>query len=116
MDLNEFELRDERETYGGGDGKAINRHSVRVYKIPGHDDKIYLDRTLDGCPPFFHLYTFPNAALNERSGYTTFAENIPVKGKEYWDVGERKSHATAWKLAVIMAGEALEAWFAEVAG
>ena len=28
--LSDFEKRDERESYGGGDGRAINRHSVRA--------------------------------------------------------------------------------------
>ena len=109
MNLNEHEIRDEREVYGH-DKRAINRHSVRVYKVPGHDDKIYLNRTLDGCPPFFELYTFPNAAFNEQQGRVTFSQRIKVKGKEHWGSG------LSWPKAIELAGGAIEAWFAEVAG
>jgi hypothetical protein len=51
------EIEGSRQIYGGGggDGKAINRHSTREY-ISDSGRKYLLDRTLDASPPFFTLY------------------------------------------------------------
>ncbi len=47
------EIKSERKNYGG-DENAINRHSSRIY-----EDKYRafyeIDKTLDGCPPFYEL-------------------------------------------------------------
>jgi hypothetical protein len=50
------ELKDKRESYGG-DERAINKHSVRIYE---HEkDKYLLDQNLSGVPPFFTLSKLP---------------------------------------------------------
>ena len=61
----------------GNDQSAINRHSIRVYKI---DNRTFvLDRTLDGVPPFYQLTeTIPGRFL---------AKTIPINDKDYWGDG-----------------------------
>ena len=98
MKLSDYKNRDEREVYGHDD-RAINRHSVRRYSVPGHTPAIYLDKTLDGSPPFYELYDFSNGSL---------AVNIPVDGKRYWGDG------LPWNQAVELAGEAIDKWFDEM--
>jgi hypothetical protein len=76
------ELRDRRETYGH-DGRAINKHSIRVYETSGVRRRgaieFFLNRTLDGCPPFYELYYFePNSFL------PTY---LNVNGVQYWGGG-----------------------------
>ena len=107
MNLNDYELEDERQVFGN-DTQAINRHSVRVYKIPGHDGKFYLDKTLDMLPPHYNLYTFPNARWNDQHGIPTFAQNIPVNGEQYFGAG------LPWAKAIELAGDAIEKWFGGV--
>ncbi len=100
MNLRDHELRDCREVYGH-DGRAINRHSVRQYAVPGHDPHIYLDKTLDGCPPFYELYDFEGKS-------PCLATSIPVNGQRYFGDG------LTWREAECVAGEAIQAWFDEV--
>jgi len=58
--------------------KSINKHSTRTYEWQGV--KFYLDRTLDGCPPFFTVYLF-----EESRTLATHLSN--EEGKEYWGDG-----------------------------
>jgi len=76
------ELKDKRETYGHDD-RSINKHSIRVYrsKRPGRNEPIefFLNRTLDGCPPFYCLYFYKPA-----SSRPTMME---IDNDEYWGDG-----------------------------
>jgi hypothetical protein len=86
------ELTEKREAFGGGDGRAINKHSVRVYE---HDGRLYtLDRTLDGCPPFFTLFRRPASGEG-------MSETIRVNGAEHWGSG------LSWPKAEAVAVEAV---------
>ena len=95
MNLNDYEVREEREIYGN-DTRAINRHSVRCYRVPGNTVKIFLDKTLDASPPCYELYTFDMGVV---------IANIPVNGKRFFGDG------LTWGQAIKVAGEAIEAWF-----
>lgn len=82
------ELQDRRETYGH-DERAINRHSVRVYQASGpkrprttgpvESLEFHLNRTLDGCPPFYTLYFYKPA-----SALPTY---LNLNGEPYWGNG-----------------------------
>jgi hypothetical protein len=76
------ELEDRRETYGR-DERAINKHSVRVYRVSGvrrrGDMEFHLNRTLDGCPPFYNLYAHKDGSVPPT--------HLPVNGKQYWGGG-----------------------------
>ena len=65
----------------GGDGKAINRHSVRYY---AHDGKLYhLDRETDVDPRGFILSEVPC----DSEGYIkqeTFGHTVQVNGEVNW--------------------------------
>lgn len=95
MDIRKYEVREEREVYGNDD-RAINRHSVRCYLVPGHDYKICLDKTLDGVPQFYELYSCE-------------------KSSDYILVGGRRCFGEGlnWNQAVKLAGEAIEQRFQE---
>lgn len=92
------EIIEERKRYGGNKD-AINRHSVRAYKFDGHDPLIYLNKTLDGSPPFYEIYSFdsPNKLLST---------NIPVNGNRYfgdgftWKQAEKQLKQTIQELFV----------------
>jgi hypothetical protein len=85
------ELTEKRERFGG-DGRAINKHSVRVYE---HEGRLYtLDRTLDGCPPFFHLTVEPESGAG-------ISKTVPVNGMAYWGSG------LSWKRAEALSVEAV---------
>jgi len=77
-----IELKNKRETYGG-DERAINRHSVRVYRSKRPVDKepieFYLNRTLDGCPPFYCLYFYKPVSARPTM--------LKIEDKEYWGSG-----------------------------
>jgi hypothetical protein len=49
-----IELKSLRELFGGGDGRAICRHSVRVYSFNGW--QITLNKNNSCNPSFFQLY------------------------------------------------------------
>jgi hypothetical protein len=87
------ELAEKRETFGGGGGRAINKHSVRVYE---HEGRLYtLDRTLDGCPPFFTL------TLQPASG-SGLSETIKVHGRGCWGGGYSWRRAEAITVEVVL--------------
>lgn len=69
----------DREVFGH-DETAINHHSIRVYETPD-GTRFQLDRTLDGCPPFFQLYGPYDAK------YQGVLRSIAVDGKQYWGGG-----------------------------
>ena len=79
------EQRQIRRTYGH-DETAINRHAVRVYLAcgvrrqgAGGSVEFHLNRTLDGCPPFYSLYFYkPDPA---------HPIYLNVGGKQYWGKG-----------------------------
>ena len=77
-----IELKDKRETYGNDD-RSINRHSIRVFrsKRPGNPEPIefYLNKTLDGCPPFYCLYFYKPVS--------SLPTMMKIDGKEYWGSG-----------------------------
>lgn len=78
-----------RDNFGGGDGRAINKHSVRTYLTP--DGRLYeLDRTLDMAPPAFCI----NGPAHP--GHVGLVPRIPVEGKEFW--GDGKGWPTAEKV------------------
>ena len=66
------ELKDRRERFGG-DKRAINRHSVRVYECAGQT--FTLDRVNDACPPYFTL------------GQDSTGKTLPVNGERLWGDG-----------------------------
>lgn len=71
--MNIVEIKSERHY----DYKSINRHSTRTYEWKGC--RFYLDRTLDGCPPFFHLYRFEHGK--------PLAVSFMNNGQEFWGEG-----------------------------
>ncbi len=67
------------------DNGSINKHSIWKYQFG--ERVVYLDRTLDGCPPFFHAYYFgPNGGV---------ARTIPVRNRDYWGDGWNWKRAEA---------------------
>jgi len=95
-----IELKNKRETYGG-DERAINRHSVRVYRSKRPVDKepieFYLNRTLDGCPPFYCLYFYKPVSARPTM--------MTVEGEEYWGGG------LTWGKAEVLAMGAIRELF-----
>ena len=85
-----------REYYGGGDGKAINRHSVRTYII--HNERIYLDRNLSTNPNCFSIWYFPGG----RYGLATY---IPVDNKQFFGDG------LPWSKIIPIAEKAINKYF-----
>jgi len=76
------ELKNKRETYGN-DSRSINKHSIRVYRSnrPGNPEPIefYLNKTLDGCPPFYCLYFYKPVS--------SLPTMLKIEDKEYWGSG-----------------------------
>jgi hypothetical protein len=84
----------DRELFGAGDGKAINRHSQRTYEMS--DGRIVsLDRNLSFCPPAFELLG-PHEPTFQ--GITPVTE---VDGQRYFADG------WSWKRAVAKMCEVL---------
>lgn len=96
------EIKEERKRYGG-DKNAINRHSVRAYKFDGHDNLIYLNKTLDGSPPFYEIYEY--SANNHGNFLST---TIPVNGFRFFGSG------LSWKQAEKQMEKTIEHWFEEM--
>jgi len=97
------ELKNKRETYGN-DNRSINKHSIRVYrsKRPGNSQpsepiEFYLNKTLDGCPPFYCLYFYK--PVSSHPTMMTIAE------KEYWGSG------LSWEKAEVLAMGAIRELF-----
>lgn len=85
------------ESYGGGDGRAINRHRSRVYVDKGENagDHYMLSRTLSGAPMFFEAYgPYPK-------DFRGFLPRLKVKGVECWGDGLSWKKATAEFLRLI---------------
>lgn len=69
-----------QESYGGGDGRAINRHTTKSYQ--GSDGIDYrLDKNLSGCPPFYEI-----TKVDPSKG-DHILPVIPVNGKNLWGDG-----------------------------
>ena len=96
MNIHDYEIKEARELYGN-DKHAINRHSVRQYQVPGNTAPFYLNKTLDGSPPFYELYVFDRRIIGD---------SIPVNGQQYWGEG------LTWSQAEELAGKAIEGEFA----
>jgi len=81
-----------REVYGGGDGRAINRHSVRTYTDES-GNLFQLSRTLSGRPPFFEAYG------PFRPDHKRLLPRLLVNGKEYWGdgIGWKKAETEFFK-------------------
>lgn len=81
-----------REVYGGGDGRVINRHSVRTY-TDERGNRFQLSRTLSGRPPFFEAYG------PFRADHKGLLRRLLVNGKEYWGdgIGWKKAEAEFFK-------------------
>lgn len=81
-----------REVYGGGDGRAINRHSVRTY-TDERGNRFQLSRTLSACPPCFEAYG------PFRADHRGLLRRLLVNGKEYWGdgIGWKKAEAEFFK-------------------
>lgn len=92
-----FEIKQiDSQVFGGGDGLAINRHSVRTYSVDILDEhnysqdvdgnkkpihyEIILDKTLDADPPYYELYFFLRVP-------SVCPEYICVEGIEAWGDG-----------------------------
>jgi hypothetical protein len=69
-----------RERYGGGDGKAINKHSDRTYRDQ-HGNKYLISRNLSTSPQSFAAYG-PIKELYP--GAFQLLHPIWVNGKEEW--------------------------------
>lgn len=70
-----------RDTFGGNDGRAINRHSERMY-INQNGELFQLDRTLDAYPKFFTLVG------PFRVHYVGVLHAFPIElGKSTWGEG-----------------------------
>lgn len=86
------ELPELRDRYGGGDGRAIGRHSERVYQYG--PTRYILSRELDADPKCYNLHYFKPGK--------TFATTIPVGGSDYWGDG------LSWPKAEALAYEAVK--------
>ena len=75
-----------REIYGHN-GRAINRHSERVYR-DAHSRRYVLSKNLDGFPPFFEAYGPFNAKHNG------VLPRLRVRGQDYWGGG------WTWQMAI----------------
>ena len=69
------------ESYGGGEGKPINRHISRTYEDE-KGNRYILDRNMSGCPPFFELLRIPS------SDYEGILPQIKVGGDTYFCKGK----------------------------
>ena len=83
-----------RDRFGGGDGKAINKHSTRIYQYG--PNRYMLDRNLSIDPP---LYTLYKPDRTER----ILTPIVKVDGEELWGDG------LSWKKAEAKAKAAVEA-------
>lgn len=86
------ELREFRESFGGADRRAINRHSVRVYVFGGR--RYTLDRNLSAVPHYFTLYRHDPRHLIQ--------PEVKVNGLRCWGDG------LSWPKAVALAAEAVQ--------
>ena len=89
-----------REIYGHN-GRAINRHSERIYR-DARGQRYVLSKTLDGFPPFFEAYGPFKAKHNG------VLPRLCVQGKEYWGDG------WTWRAAVQAFCQQLRATIAAV--
>ena len=93
------ELKGRRETYGH-DERAINKHSVRVYRASGFSGvkrrepiEFFLNSTLDGPSPYYCLYFYkPVSAMPTM---------MRVDMREYWGDGLSWSQAEQRAFAAI---------------
>jgi len=94
--INITEIKNKRETYGG-DSRSINRHSVRVYEssrpVDNEPIEFYLNKTLDGCPPFYCLYFYKPVSSRPTM--------LKIEGMEYW------GSELSWEKAEVMAMKAI---------
>lgn len=68
------------ETYGGGDGRAIDRHSSKVYEDE-QSNKFILDRDLSIVPPCFEaIGPIPK-------GFQGICPIIKINGERYFGDG-----------------------------
>ncbi len=90
-----IELKHKRETYGH-DERAINKHSIRIFQVKRTGVKepveFILNKTLDGCPPFYSLYFYKPAS--------SLPTMMKIEDKEYWGSGLSwvKAEAMAFKV------------------
>lgn len=77
-----------RERYGGGDGLAINKHSVRVYVGPS-GFTYRLGRVLDCNPPYFESYG-PTPI-----GFTGILKKMEMHDRDLW-VGGKDLWGDGW--------------------
>jgi hypothetical protein len=72
-----------RRVIYGHDEHAINKHSTRIYMVSGvrkpKATEFTLNRTLDGCPPFFELCYFKGDSFSPT--------HLKVNGEQYWGDG-----------------------------
>ncbi len=85
-----------RERYGGSDGRAINKHSSRIYET-SDGQLVVLDRTLDMAPPAFEI-TGPYA--KDFQGVTPITK---VNGERFFCDGQ------SWNKAIKVMCETLKA-------
>jgi hypothetical protein len=78
------EVKELRARYGGRDGRAINKHSRKIFHWP-NVGWFELDRNLSGCPPFFELLELRRDPRENHETY--FPPKVNVGGKEYWGGG-----------------------------
>jgi hypothetical protein len=72
----------------GGDKNAINKHSIRYYKVMLFEKPIFfrLDRNLSGSPKFFNLTKMEHDP-RETSDHDYIPRTVKVEGKENWGDG-----------------------------
>ena len=85
------EIDESRQFYGGSDGRARDRHSVRVYDIAGR--RYDLDLTHDPAAPYFTLWSMP---VHGGSGRI-----VRVNYKQRW------GHGLSWEDAQPLAFDAI---------
>lgn len=85
----------DRGQYGGGDGRAINRHSCRTYRIEGTTKRLVLDRNLSIVPPHFEI----NGPYDD--SFVGFTPVTKVDGQQLWGGGVSWNEAITLMCATI---------------
>ena len=109
------EIKSEREVFGN-DGRAINKHSIRIYEDAQTGEFFEINKTLDGVPPFYELFSRSDLRRKTVNKHTwlesissqlspIFPERIKADKQEYWGDG------ITWLQAEIIAQKAIEQWY-----
>lgn len=111
------EIKSEREVFGN-DGRAINRHSIRIYEDAKTGEFFEINKTLDGAPPFYELHSRSDLRRKTANNHTwlesfagssgpIFTPCIKVDGEDFWGSG------ITWRQAELRSQKAIEQWYNE---